>query len=444
MTTRFQRRILGAVFGVCLLATACTRPENDLGVTLLPEDDLLNVLSTDTVTLTLEMVLDTAVLTDEINPVLCARYADPALGTVNAGFFSQLRLEAANPDFGAEDEFFVDSLVLVLGFDGLYPVPDRAWEPAFNVYSLTEEFYLDSAYTTNDAVAFDATTLELDPAGTYRVQTLVDTIGDVAEDPQVRIPLDLSLADMLLGGEDADYASSDDFVKYFPGFYVELEESVVNQRYQFDLEDGTTRLEMYYRTGLDDDQDTTTFAFTINNNTARFTRVERTYSGFAQAFNDPMVEAISVSNGQGYVQGGAGFSLRIGFPHIEDFNGDAFVGRNINRAELIVPNTATGSELPEHEGMILREKDDDGKFQLIGDHNTLINIDGGYEVATDDYRFILTRHVQDLLNGEARTGDLYLLSSNRQNQLLRNLLNGPGYTIAGADQRMRLVLTLSR
>lgn len=444
MTTRFQRRILGAVFGVCLLATACTRPENDLGVTLLPEDDLLNVLSTDTVTLTLEMVLDTAVLTDEINPVLCARYADPALGTVNAGFFSQLRLEAANPDFGAEDEFFVDSLVLVLGFDGLYPVPDRAWEPAFNVYSLTEEFYLDSAYTTNDAVAFDATTLELDPAGTYRVQTLVDTIGDVAEDPQVRIPLDLSLADMLLGGEDADYASSDDFVKYFPGFYVELEESVVNQRYQFDLEDGTTRLEMYYRTGLDDDQDTTTFAFTINNNTARFTRVERTYSGFAQAFNDPMVEAISVSNGQGYVQGGAGFSLRIGFPHIEDFNGDAFAGRNINRAELIVPNTATGSELPEHEGMILREKDEDGEFQLIGDHNTLINIDGGYEAATDDYRFILTRHVQDLLNGEARTGDLYLLSSNRQNQLLRNLLNGPGYTIAGADQRMRLVLTLSR
>ena len=135
MTTRFQRRILGAVFGVCLLATACTRPDSDLGVTLLPEDDLLDVLSTDTVTLTLEMVLDTAVLTDEINPVLCARYTDPALGTVNAGFFSQLRLEAANPDFGADDEFFVDSLVLVLGFDGLYPVPDRGWEPAFHVYS---------------------------------------------------------------------------------------------------------------------------------------------------------------------------------------------------------------------------------------------------------------------------------------------------------------------
>ena len=52
--------------------------------------------------------------------------------------------------------------------------------------------------------------------------------------------------------------------------------------------------------------------------------------------------------------------------------------------------------------------------------------------------------VTPMLNDEARTGDLYLLSSNRQNQLLRNLLNGPGYTIAGADQRMRLVLTLSR
>lgn len=444
MTTRAGRRVFGAFLAMCLLATACTRPENNVGADLLPEDDLLIVSTTDTVSLTAVMVLDTAVQTDEINPVLCARYADPALGTVNAGFFSHLRLESANPDFGPDDEFFLDSLVLILALDDQYPNPDRGWKPAFNVYQLTEDFYLDSTYTTNDAVAFDAVSLEADPMAQYVVRTLADTIGDDLEDPQVRIPLDLTFADALLSGTDEDYASSDAFVEFFPGLYVELEESVDNQRYQFDLEDGTTRLQMYYRTGLDTEQDTAQFAFTINNNNARFTRIERTYSGFAQPFSDGTTTSIPCTQGQGYVMGGAGFGLRIDFPFLEDFNDDAFQGRTINRAELIVPNTTTGSDLPEHGGMLVRLLDADGDLQLIGDHNTLINIDGGYESSSNDYRFVLTRHIQDILNGQVETSEILLLSTNRQNQLLRNLLNGPEYSGSDADGQMRLILTFSR
>lgn len=438
-----RRRLTGvAVLGACVLIAACTRPENNVGATLLPEQDLLNILTTDTVTLQVSMVLDTAVLTDEIDPVLCCNYSDPSLGDVRGSFYTQLRLEAANPDFGPAEEFVLDSMVLVLGFHESYPLPDRMWQPGFDVHLLTEDMYLDSSYTTNDVLAYDMASLEEDPFATYPLRTIVDSIGGEAEDPQVRIRLNSSIADLVLAATEEDLATSDDFVSYLPGVFVQLEESISDQCFLFDLEDGTSRLEMYYRTGATDDQDTTQYAFTINNNTAHFTSISRNYTGFAAPFEaGEVVGGIPVVGGHGYVTGGAGFGLEISFPFLTDFN--ELEGRNISRAELIIPTADSPTDQLAHEGMILRYRNADGELELIGDHNTLINIDGGYESATQDFRFVLTRHVQDIINGEVDSPELLLLSTHRQNQLLRNVLNGPEVGAEGADRNMRLILTLS-
>lgn len=442
MTFRSRRLFVGVALGLCVLVAACTRPENNVGASLLPEQDLLNLLTTDTVTLEVSMVLDTAVLTDEIDPVLCCNYMDPSLGSVKGSFYTQLRLEAANPDFGPAEEFILDSMVLVLGFDEAYPLPDRAWQPGFDVHLLSEDLHLDSTYTSNDALAFAPESLEEDPFAVYPLRTVTDSIGGELEDPQVRIRLNGDFADLIMAATEDDLATSDAFVSYLPGIYVQLEETTSNQCFLFDLEDGTSRIEMYYRTGAVDDQDTTQFAFTINNNTAHFTSVERTYSGFAAPFEAGEVDGgIPVEGGHGYVTGGAGFGLKIRFPHLTDFN--ALAGRNINRAELIVPTGASDSDQPTHEGMILRFQNEDGELELIGDHNTLINIDGGYESATEDYRFVLTRHIQDIINGDVVVPELLLLSTHRQNQLLRNVLNGPEVGAEGTDRNMRLILTLS-
>lgn len=437
--TRDLRRSLAGAGVAMLLLTACTRPENNIGQELLPPDDILSALQTDTVTMSVRMVRDTAIPTDEINPVLCANYSDPALGTVHAGFFTQLRLESASPDFGNPDELIIESVELTLVFDEDYPFPERGWSPGFNIYRMTEFMFLDSTYSANEALSFDnSESLELNPDVTY-INDLVPDTADESATMAVTIPLKPEFALELMTAPEASLENNDTFVEFFEGIYVELDDNTEDEHYHFDLTDGLTQIVVNYKEG--EDGETQDFAFTVNSSCARFTSISRTYSGFAAPLEND--DFIALTDGQAYVHGGAGFGLELTFPYLSLLK-TKYPELNINKAELILPTEQTASDLPEHDGMLVRSPNEEGDFDFIGDHNTLINIDGGYEELTNDYRFILTRHIQDLLNDAVPDDRLYILSSNRQNQLLRNLVNGPSYVGSGGDRHMRLVLTFSQ
>ncbi|MFT7209759.1 MAG: hypothetical protein ACI93E_001395, partial [Flavobacteriales bacterium] len=95
-----------------VLLTQCKRPEQDLGLGLQSEDDLLAVTKTDTLTLEAFNVLEDSLRTDELSLSLLGNYIDEFTGPVKTSIYTQLRLETPDIVFGTNP--IADSLVLSL------------------------------------------------------------------------------------------------------------------------------------------------------------------------------------------------------------------------------------------------------------------------------------------------------------------------------------------
>ena len=103
--------------GVVLSLVACKKPDEDLGLDLLPGDPLGTTV--ETTALRAFTVEDTVVRTSGLIAQLLGSYVDPQFGTVKAGLVAQIRLSANNVGLGQDNSGLVaDSIVLALPFDG--------------------------------------------------------------------------------------------------------------------------------------------------------------------------------------------------------------------------------------------------------------------------------------------------------------------------------------
>lgn len=423
--------------------TGCRKPDEDLGLDLLPGDPLGVVV--DTFELHAYTFADTSVRTSGLSAQLVGSYLDPQFGSVKAGTIAQLRLSANNIGQSADTSGLVaDSLVLALPFNGINYGYGNFDAQVFQVFELNEDLSLDSSYRSDRFPLTFTEDLVAPHSGRIVPKPLAQAIivGDTL-DPQLRIPLSVELAERFLNAfGTADLASSSSFLEFFKGLYITVD-NPGQQPFQggilyFNLTSSAAKATLYYRDINDQPDLTRTLDFPINSNSVRYTVMEHDPAQaldptFGLALQDSMTPAATV-----HVQTLGGARTAVRMPDLLELNGAEQI---LAKAELIVPVQGTYYPYyPPPATLFLFRKDSTGADIFLPDQLAGLGaIDGNYRESERAYHFNITRYIQRVLNGTYDNTGFEIVPGSGGVSANRVVLSGP----AAVQDPMRLRLTFT-
>lgn len=423
---------------------ACRKPEEDLGLDLLPAEPIGS--GVETLPVRAYTRPDTAIRTSGLTRQLVGSYLDPQFGLVQVGAVFQVRLSVNNIGAGTGSTGLVaDSLVLALPFD-LSVAPYGGTDPqVFEVYEITQPLSVDSLYFSDRIPAYDAgqdlSAVRgglIRPRPTERPIILGDTLV-----PQLRIRLDQATADRFLGAfGQPPFVDNIAFQEFFKGVYVK-----VNNGMQLPFEQGilplnllstAAKMTLYYRDLTVDPAQTLTLDFPVGQNNVRYSVVERDRS---QALDPGLTEALtdtSVQRTTTYVQALGGLRTGLRIPGLRPAD---FAGRVLAKAELVVPISGTSNPdlFPPNQLFVFRRTISGGDAFLPDQLAGTGVIDGIYNSAEKSYRFNITRYAQRRLTGDIVDDVLELVPGSNGISPARVILAGPVHPDGG----IRLELTFT-
>jgi len=441
-----KRSLRAAIFlftGLVLVA-GCKKPEDDLGLAVQPEEDRLNVTFIDSSSVVSYTVLEDSLRTSGLALNLLGSYTDPTIGFHEASIFTQMRLSAFLGTTDLDMTFVeVDSVVLSLKYgEHFYGNVDDLQR--LRVYRVTEDLDGDSSYYSNSSVAFDATDLVELGSQVQELQPITPVVvGDDTLSSQLRLRLNPALGVELLSESNNGVLNDQDaFLSYFKGLHVFPDNNVPAPDYggifSFDLENGNSQMVIYYRITQPGLEDTLAFNIVIDENATRFSRFVHDYTGTPV---EAQIASPSLGQQSIYMQAMAGLKGKIEFPHLDILADSGLTA--LNRAELVitVDDDLTGAYLPNSRLIVLvAPESGDGAGTFTADFfEGDAFFDGFWDIPTNSYRINLTRHLQNILNGNNPNTGLYLITVSSGVTANRTVLLGPE---ASADNmKLELIFT---
>lgn len=409
-----------------IVLSSCKKPDG-LGADLLPDSDdpLIGAVDTFTLETSFSREDSIAVRTD-FNAHLLGGINDPVFGKSGAALYASLRLLSASPSFGSNPR--CDSLKLTFYTTGYYG-DTTGTTHHYQFFKLTEKLSKDSTkYSHNkpqmEMTAFsEAVISQFNPNDTVKIEGV--------EAPQLVIPMDTAWGSFVLN--NGDFSSESAFNNFFNGFYIT--DSITNGSgciFYFDLREALpanfrSKLIFYYS------NDTSTvpqiFELAINGG-AHFNYFHHDYSQavFVNQFNDP----IAGSNFC-YLQSMAGIKTTIRFPHLNELTKTGQI--SINRAVLeIAADVSSSGDLKPHNKLSLAGIDSAGLGFFLPDNIDNQTLFGGDLTSSSTYSFVITRYLQQVLNGSRKDYGLYLLASGAAVNANRTVIKGSN----NPDKRMKL------
>lgn len=390
-------------------------------------EDLLNSAQVDTFTLNTFSIAEDSLISDNPAYAVLGSYNDPKFGTVNANFYTQLRLSGLNPNFGDVSTITIDSVMLGLEYAGFY---GEFSSQKVEVYEMTEAINIDSVYysfstkttTSTDLVEPGYGTFTPDPEG-------ITVIGSDTVDTQLRIKLKNALGTQLIneaasGG--TNFTSNENFLNYFKGLHVRVNNASQlagkGGVFYFNLNDPLSKMTVYYT----QDGSQKTFDFLINSECADFNHVDIDNTG------KPVQNVIdNPSSGQVEYYSQA-FKSRavVKMAGLKNLPTNAI----IHKAELILPiQYQTGAKyLPPDELSVSAMIN--GKLSGIG-------VFGLYDYAFKHYTVDVRNYMQALVSGQISTDELILSPRLFITSAERVVFNGPNST---NKKKPKLVVTYTK
>lgn len=427
-----------------LVLHSCTRPEQQIGLGIQPEEDLLGANQTDTVSITASTIIIDSLRTDDLLFTLLGNYVDPDLGMANVDMYTQVRLSSNDVDFGDASLIYIDSLVLAFEHGGFHH--GNTSPMSFLVQEIDDEYVQDSSYYNHHRLNVIDTDL-MDPNRHTITPNYTDwvVIGGDSLLPQMRLHLDTNFArEKFLSQSGLEPLTNNDaFLEYFKGFRI-TPVSPDGGVFSFNLLDASSNLTMYYRDMNGDEPDTTSFVFNINDLCSRHyqTNFSRGNSIAGISVTDTLE-----ANPYVYSQGGSNVAALIQFPYIQDLLD--IPGIVINKAELIIPVKA-GTERNDIPSQIyLRRPLNDATALLPEDLIPNFSAGGTYDAVNKEYRVHIGRFLEHLLTGEIESPELWIMIEDRyalantfvDPSLNRLVLHGPSVDPDESSANMRLILT---
>ena len=451
----FSVTIAFLFFLCCILFfTGCIKPESSIGLGLQPETDLLNLVTTDTLTLEIFTVREDSLETDELSTAVLGRVFQPRIGWTTAGFATQLRLSAPGVNFGTNPQ--VDSLFLSLRFTG--DTYGQLSPQSLLVQQLADSISLDSTYYSNfnPEVTHDILNDELQEEISLNPSDDL-IIGEDTIVSQIRLNLKPSLGQTILDQDTSVFNSNEAWLDFFPGIVVSTQGNGVGAA-GIDISSGLSLMRLHYH----NDTDTSFYDFLISPLSARVNMFSQGYVADLSSLNIPANDSVFVDGSRSlYIMSGAGLKTHLKIPFLESINnsidtisGDTIsLGCAIQKAELIftLDDSYFDSRYPPQDQLyILTENSEGSPISTPDQMSSGVNIDGYYDSQNKTYRFNISRSIQHLLNRssgayygnfspEIPIPPFYIVSSRAGISIQGVVLNGTG----AGENRPQLVITYS-
>ena len=409
------------------------KKSNDFGLQVQPNQDLLSANQTDTSTLITYSTIEDSLKTDELSgPNLLGSYVDPSFGFLKTSIYTQIRLENSvdfRPDGASSlDDIVVDSVVLYLAMDGYY---GNEGSQTFEVYQLDEDLHIDSNYYTNSTINYISTDLVANGQNLISVDPLVPGYveGELVDEAIIRIPLSNSAFALPIMNESGNSAldgndGENEFLDWFKGLLITTNNTnqTSNQGaiYYIDLLSDYSKVTLFYRdtSGLSQDHDTIAFDFNLNANCARFHSSEINYTS---TIVDATITDTSLGNELFYVQPLGGCKGKVYFPYLDALSDTSVM---INKAELILPfQFYLLDAYRPPSTLILSTKNNDGETIFLSDFFESDH-GGTIDLVNSQYRFNITRHINEIINGTKENQAISILSLGSGISANRAILNG--------------------
>ena len=385
-----------------LCATACTDKESEIGLGLTDPSTLYNG-KLDTICANAAYSLrDDSLMTTNYSYGIIGNYNDPLFGRVSSTLYSQIGLASGMSSINF-DEVTIDSVVLSLVSDGLFPDTSLTYSFHFEVMQLDEPLLSDSVYYSFD-------TLRVNPSAIFYNQS----INVRNTDTVVRLVLNPTINSIL-----SQSGQSEDFLENTKGLRIRIVPDGDDGMLGINFAASATCLTAHYHYG----SDTTSYyyEFLVGAGVSHFTHFTHDYSG--TIFDG--VDSIDGSQ-RLYLEPLAGFNARLDFTtQIQAFRA-AHPYAVVHHAELLLPTTTDAPANKPDQIMVLT-LGDNGVQTYIPDYvdaYTYRGFDGTYDNDRGLFRVRVTQYLQQMLRRGYDTGTTVLLDA-RRSSALRTILCGP-------------------
>jgi hypothetical protein len=450
---KYINRLLITAAGVFYLIfgfTSCNE-SNDLGLELLPGEDLINVNNVvikNGISAFTES--ENGIVTSNTTYNLLGSINDPVFGNTTISMAAQLRLTSF-PDFGTNP--VIDSTFLVLFYRVIYG--DTLTTQHLKIYELEQGLDADAEYKQDvDLKSMASTTMLGEISFVPKVE--LDTLYQDTVYQFVKIPMDNSLSERIANADSTELISNDMFLNLVKGLYIETERvSSPSSGTLLTFETvpasttGFTGSALYVYYNNDENKaaaqpDTLARRFSITEYSARVNSIYHDYSGtpFESTVNQDTEETANI-----FVQPTGGLKTKIvieDLSHWKDTTNAA-----INKAELVfqVDTIASQKDIYPLPGrLLLTYVNPKGEEELPDDYFYNSSYYDGYLRDDYTYHFNITQHVQQMINITDPEDDkyvgnagFYLTTGRRPDIGNRAVLEG-----TNADAGIKLIVTYSK
>ncbi|MCF6364990.1 MAG: DUF4270 domain-containing protein [Bacteroidales bacterium] len=410
------------VAGIFLSVTSC-ETKTDIGIDVLPEDDILDINIIDTTSIEVYTLLMDSMSTNNVGKLLFGEYIDPVFGYTKAGFVCQYGL-VDDPKYTSS--YSIDKVVLTLTLDTVTPYYGNiSGVHNIKLYRIPVIIYEDSTYFADyDPVDF------LDGTIIGQKAVNLDTINRTID-----IELTQAFADEFQSVPD-DISTNDDFKSFLKGIYVTSEiQDNDGTILKIDLREESV-ITVYSSLGAV--KDTFIVSADLSSN-VRFNMFEHDYS--TTSFYSQIGDETSLQDSVAYVQAMGGLRTKIIFPFIEQLNELGDIA--IYRAQLVI-NTAPSSltsepDYPVIKDMMLAGYDPENEYYLLPEYTSATGGYIGVAVNENSYSFEIGGYIRDILDGKIENNGLLLFAYSGSSNFERSVI-----TTGNHSDRMKLYITFSK
>ena len=383
-------RFAALLLTLCAL-TACTDDESDLGSTLMDANNIYNAKNYTMTVDTAYSLRDDSLLTTGNTQIMIGNYHDAIFGKVTAQYFTQITLPNATTSVAFND-VEIDSVVMTLAYDSIFPDTTRSYSLHFEVVQLAEAMDADKQYYAMDSIDVNSSAVLFN--GTVQAVPGSGTID-------MRLDNELSIAILQMT------ANRDAFAEATKGLRISVLPAGSDEGMMaVNLSDTRTLIRVHYH------YDTSAYTFDLSiSNGKHFTHFAHDYSG-------TVLDGVRSLDGASrlYLDPLGGFKTVVSFDRSIRAFREAHPRAVVHNAELLLPVAA--------------EADAKRPRRLIATNGTRYitdyisaGVDGYYHSDSSRYRIYMPLHLQSLMRDGFDKG-IHLLIDARGSVAERTVLNG--------------------
>lgn len=421
---------------------SCVDEDPMLGMGLVDQSDMLNIKKYDDFDISAYIYHEgDSLKTSNYRYMTLGSYKDNVFGEITTSIYTQVSLSSTTMDFSSYTQGQVneaDSIVLTIAYNGMFVKDTNMKEKDMKI----EVFELSQGFDTN--VYFTNSRLEYNPnpiiSQTIKVspKESVLIMGDSLV-PHLRVNLGNGFLNQIVSS--GSFSDNESFLNFFKGIYIKLTpiSGEADMIAYLDMFSSYSGIMLYYQ---DNNDKTQKYNFIFDQNSKRFTHIDYDFTQSKISAFSPVLKSGGDSISANDIIGDRskiylatlGISrAKLDIRDLMQWYNDSTENLGMfNQAMLSIPvcddyiDTYGVNNIPKR--IICYRKNIEGQFVYINDAFTSESYLGTYDEASRSYKMRVTSHLQNYLNTNISSSEIYLIPDSRSSSANRVVLNGPKHS----------------